>query len=135
MEYIIFFVIALIWYGIKEAGDKKQKLKKAKTAYQVALAKLKSNPNKPDLKQNTLKTGRVYANLCRDEKGNTIFDEVALMNDINAACAAATTTPHVLQHSQPDVEERLKMLDRLLANGMINQVEYQQRKKQILDSL
>ena len=34
-----------------------------------------------------------------------------------------------------EIVKRINTLNRLLANGTINQVEYQQRKKQILDSL
>ena len=140
MEFVIAIICMLVWGAIKagkenakEEQKKAQELKQAQSAYETALAKLKENPNNPDLKGNALKTGRQYANLCRDKEGNTIFDEVALMNDINAACAAAQLNPP--QTGQSDIEERIKTLDRLLANGMIGQTEYQQRRKRILDSL
>ena len=37
----------------------------------------------------TLSLGRAYSNPTRDKKGVSLFDEVALSNDIGAACAAA----------------------------------------------
>ena len=71
------------------SNKKLRELREAKASYQASLAKLKSNPTNPDLKQRT-QLGRIYSNLTRRKRGVTIFDEVALMNDINAACAGAT---------------------------------------------
>ena len=54
----------LVWEAIKagkenakEEQKKAQKLKQAQSAYKTALAKLKENPNNPDLKGNALKAG------------------------------------------------------------------------------
>ena len=64
--------------------------KKAKREYDACLGDLKHDPNNPDLREKTLKLGRRYSELMRDVHGRTLFDEIALMNDINAACARAT---------------------------------------------
>ena len=65
-------------------------LAQAWNAYQRSLSQLKSDSTNPDLKQQTLQLGRVCSNLSRNKRGVTVFDEVALMNDINAACAHAS---------------------------------------------
>lgn len=145
MEIVICIIIVIVlWYlnkwdknnekAKKEAiekaiKDREEALRNAQYAYEIVLVELQNDPRNPNLKQEALRLGREYSNLCQDEQGNTIFDEVALMNDINAACAAASAA------NTPSVEERINTLNRLLTNGTINQVEYQQRKKQILDSL
>lgn len=74
----------------KELEAKKQRvLNEAKVKYYSSLEKVKNKPTSPDLRQETLELGRAYARLTREQKQETIFDEVVLLNDINAACAAA----------------------------------------------
>ena len=60
-----------------------------KKAYQHGLERLKHDPHNPDRRLETLTLGREYANLARSGEGVMIFDEVAIMNEINAACAGA----------------------------------------------
>jgi hypothetical protein len=66
----------------------------------------------------------------RDSKGQTVFDEVALMNDLNAACAgalvSATPTP------AGDIEERLAKLQSLKEKGLIDDSDYKQRKQELM---
>lgn len=108
-------------------------VQKAKENYEKSLAKLKENPTDADLKQATLELGRIYSNLTRDSKGVTTVDEIALMNDINAACAAASSI-NPLSTSQ-SIEDRLNNLSNLLEKGVISQLEYDSRRKEILDSI
>jgi hypothetical protein len=64
----------------------------AHKAYLGALDDLKDDPDNPDARQEALRLGREYAALTRELQGlggHTIFDEVALMNDLNAAGAGA----------------------------------------------
>ena len=77
--------VALLWAWVTEKGKNE-----ALQAYRNSLASLKSNPRNPDLRQRTLVLGRIYSNLMRDNRGLTVFDEVALINDINASCAGAS---------------------------------------------
>lgn len=77
----------------------------------------------------TLALGRAYA-----RKGGC--DEVALMNDINAACARATSQPAPVETAaRATVEERLAKLDDLRGKGLITEQEHQTRRKQILDDV
>ena len=58
------------------------------------------------------------------------------MNDINAACAAASISG--LSHgvsSSSTIQEKISTLTSLYEQGVIDEAEFQQRKKQILDNL
>lgn len=112
----------------------------ARKAYQGALSRLKANPANADLRQETLGLGRIYSNKTRNNRGVTVFDEVALMNDINAACAGAGA-PALESRSEPaapsrqNMEGRLSLLVSLKAQGLIEESEYLERRKQILDEI
>src|SRR6185369_13818480 len=96
------------------ARDREAKqLKAAKDAYFDALRRLKANPTNADLRQTTLQLGRAYSNLTRNKSGVTIFDEVALSNDINAACAGAATLVTNKQAQSQTIEARLHKLTEL----------------------
>ena len=141
MGLIVFFIIvAFIWAGI--AGAKANAIKaprekdEARVRYQNALQNLKADPTNADLKQQTLALGRAYSKLTRDKKGNTVFDEVALMNDINAACAGASSIERVSQATFIGaIEERLSKLSSLRSNALIDDTDFARRKKEILDSI
>lgn len=130
---IVVIVVGLaIYLGIQKANA----IEAAKKAYLESLSELKGHPTNADLKQHTLALGRAYSNLTRDKKGNTLFDEVALMNDINAACAAATahaagSAPSIATTS----EDRLRILSDLKTKGLIDEVEFAKRRSEILSSI
>jgi len=80
---ILFIVCVIILSAIATA----RRLSEAKKAYEIALAKLASNPGDNSLRIAALDAGRHYADLARKaagSKGRAIFDEVALSNDLNA---------------------------------------------------
>ena len=136
MEFFVVVLLAaggLIYFNITQANKKARELAEAKASYHGALGKLKQDPTNADLKQQTLALGRRYSNLTRDAKGVTLFDEVALSNDIGAACAAAA------RHSPSGVaqspESRLSKLADLKARGLIDGEEYQAQRVRILQDL
>jgi Short C-terminal domain len=93
-----------------------------------------------DLRQQALARGREYSNLTRSQKGVTIYDEMAVMNDIGAATAGATTlaatpAPAPVVASTTSVEDRIKRLDELRTKGIVNDQEYEERRRKILDEL
>ncbi len=129
---VIAVVVGLI---LVTATQEAKKL--TRKAYQDALHKLKSDPNNPDLREMTLQLGRKYAALMRDSKGHSVFDEVALMNDINAACARATvgqnavlkvevTNPMAV--SGKSVAQEIERLGQLLIAGVITGEEFERGK-------
>jgi hypothetical protein len=132
-----FLVISLILIALYVDAKKKDKaLAAARDAYHNSLIKLKANPTNANLRQLTLQLGRTYSNLTRNKKGVTIFDEVALSNDISAACAGAT---NILENkaTKPDqsIELRLAKLAELRAKGLIDDDEYAARRERMLDEV
>jgi type II secretory pathway pseudopilin PulG len=109
----------------------------AKAAYEQSLIKLKSNPASADIRQRTLHLGRAYSSLTRSSQGVTVFDEVALMNDINAACGgvALAANSESAAPAKASIEERLARLGELRVQGLIDEEEYRTRKQKILDEV
>jgi hypothetical protein len=109
----------------------------ARAAYEQSLIELKSDPASADIRQKTLYLGRAYSNLTRSSQGVTLFDEVALMNDINAACGgvalAGKGEPAAL--AKGSIEERLARLGELRVQGLIDEEEYSARRQRILDEV
>ena len=130
--FLVIIIIALffifVWGAIENAKQRQKLLAQAEKEYRESLAKLKANPTNADLKQKTLEFGRKYSNLTREKKGVTIYDEIALMNDINAACAGTTTQTVTL-------ESRLEQLENLKLKALISEAEYDSRREQILSEI
>jgi hypothetical protein len=131
---VVIGVIAIaVWWNWNQ-----EKIREAaRKAYHDSLSRLKEDPRNADLRQQTLGLGRHYSNLIRNKKGQTLFDEVALMNDINAACAGATNQEYSSQitHVPDTVELRLEKLISLKNRELIDEAEYTQRRKEILESI
>lgn len=102
----------------------------ARDAYDTSIMRLKADPTNADLKQQAVAAGRAYSNLTRQQQGVTIYDEMALMNDINAATAAASSAAPT-----KTVKERLQALDTLRSEGMISDNEYQAKRAALLAEL
>ncbi len=128
---IVVFVIGLVILAAQESARNKE-LRDAEAVYRASLSSLKESPTNADLKENTLRLGRVYSNLTRNRKGVTIFDEIALMNDINAACARAGVAGPPAGGSGKPIEERLAHLRQLKEKSLISEQEYEQRRADIL---
>ena len=131
---IIVVVVILLIAGSIEQGKQRAA---AKADYERSLEALKRNPTNADLRQRTLELGRTYSNRTRNQSGVTVYDEVALANDIGAACAAAAA-PATGQPSTPGVktvEERLQDLGRLRNRNLITDEEYSSRRRQILEEI
>lgn len=134
---VLFLVLmVLVVIGVSNAAKAAQQAKeKARGAYQESLAKLKLDPSNPNLRQETLRLGREYSNLTRDQKGVTVFDEVALSNDINAACAGAAVPRQPIAPAAGSVEERLQKLSSLKAQGLVSEAEYEESRRRILSEV
>lgn len=126
-------IIAAIITAIVKSTNRED----ARLAYQQRLAQLKADPTNADLIQSTLELGRAYSRRTRNEAGIASFDEVALMNDINAACTGATGAANSPRgvNSHQSIEERLSKLADLKSQGLIDDEEYRTRKKEILDEV
>jgi hypothetical protein len=104
--------------------------------YRQSLELLKQQPHNPDLYQRALESGRYYSNLTRNQKGVTIYDEVALANDLKAASAGRGQSERdsTAAAAQP-VEQRLDRLKALFDSGVINEQEYRERRGKLLDEV
>jgi len=131
----ILLMVVIIVLGIKASNEQTRRLNAARDAYYNALRRLKGNPTSADLRQTTLHLGRTYSNLTRNKSGVTIYDEVALSNDINAACAGAATLVANNHPQSQTVESRLQKLAELKSNGFIDEEEYAARRMKILDEV
>lgn len=154
----IFLLVAVAGWiaGKKKSRVEIDPVEEAQFYYQQTLEQLKSNPYDPNIKQMALKLGRKYSSLTRDAAGAgksvTIYDEMALMNDLNAATAAANRLSPMpsQQYSQPpggyghssgplppptSVADRLRMLNDLRSQGLISDQEYTERRTKILGEL
>ncbi len=111
--------------------------KRAKKAYYESLEKLKERPNDPDLRDQALQLGRTYAALSRNPKCVTIYDEMSIANDIQAACARATTgetsvakvevtNPAAL--SGNGIAQEIEKLGQLFLKGVITSEEFERGK-------
>ena len=133
--FVLLIIVLIIAYRQQKKAEEERET--ARQEYLRSLNRLKSDPTNPNLRQRTLELGRVYSNLTRDKKGVTVFDEVALMNDINAACAgaAAISRSQARETMKQTIEERLTRLTELRAKGLISDQEYSTRRQRILDDI
>jgi hypothetical protein len=125
----LFFLVPLVIVGFLMLLQYTAR-SQAKEDYLASLEKLKRDPQNPDLREQTLTLGRKYA-----KHGVYGFDELALMNDISAACARAASKVASAEEKKPSVEERLTKLDELRSRQMVSELEYQSRRQQILNEL
>ena len=130
---ILLIVVAIVIATYSSSANARNK---ARRAYDEALRRLKAHPSDPELREEALRLGRHYSNVTRNWRGVTIYDEVALSNDINAACAAASAPRFVAPPSstQP-IEARLNRLQELKSQGLIDEHEYLERRRQILGEI
>lgn len=132
----------LLLFGIamgKSAAWARAARDAAERAYHESLDRLKADPGNANLRQETLALGRTYSNLTRDKKGVTLFDEVALMNDINAAAGGASSPSAPPAASGPGehgtIEARLAKLVTLRNQGLITEQEYETKRQRIVDEV
>jgi len=83
MDSFWIILIGIVVIGLLVGLGKGQKAEEAKKVYGASLTALKLDPTNAELRQVTLELGRKYSNLTRNGKGVALFDEVALMNDLN----------------------------------------------------
>jgi hypothetical protein len=137
-------VVGLIFLVLRQERLRQEDIRKrvqalyyAEDLYKDSLETLKNNPSDANRKQKCLQLGRELADLSRRYQGIsgvTIFDEMALMNDINAACAGALSPSKKTETSQT-LEERLAKLSELKGKNLLSEQEYNERRQKILDEI
>lgn len=125
---------------------KRERLEHLRTEYQQSLSNLRRDPTNAQYHEQALYAGRAYANATRENQGVTIFDETALANDIRAVTAnASQVAPAAVTVSAPasvpasapapSLDERIAALQKLRAADMLTEEEFEQKRKDILDSI
>ncbi len=110
------------------------RVQRTSEAYQAALAQLRRNPADSTLKEKALTAGRAHASATRQGGGVTVFDEVALANDIRAASAVPPPSAPPVAPSL-SIEQRLLRLEDFRARSLISDQEYQAKRKELLAEL
>lgn len=124
--------------GLPTIANNQIIVRNAYNNYNKLLSELKHQPTNANLKERTLSLGRKYSLLTRQFHGTdgiTIYDEVALMNDINAACAGAVNNAPIETVNNQFPELRLAKLSELKDKNLISQEEYETRRQKILDEI
>lgn len=130
---LLFAVIGFLLY--RKQGARYKKKADIFKKYQQSLSRLRNNPNDAELKQRTITLGRTYSNLTRNKNGDIAFDEMALMNEINAACANAQPIQFQNSTTKSTVQERLLQLQQLKEQNLLSDNEYNARRQQILNEI
>lgn len=135
MLWFMIGVFAIVGIFVVVNGERTKR--HAKEAYETSLADLKSDPANSDLLEKVLELGRIHSSLRRNNKGQNLFDDVALMNDIDAACAATPTLVHAPApfSTGRSIEERLNTLRALRNAELIDDVDFQRRKLEIVEHI
>lgn len=106
----------------------------ARAAYDESLAQLRGDPTNATLRQQALEYGRAW--VAKGKRGHVYaVDELSLANEINAACAGATTAPPPHPEHHASIEDRLHQLDALKARGTISDTEYTESRNRILGEM
>ncbi len=119
---LILFIILLIKTAKQGIRIRKE--------YQDALDALEKSPEDSSLRKNALEAGRKLAEFLRDSKtGVTVFDEIALQNDINMRLGKGTSS------APSSVSDKMISLKKMLDAGAITEEEFHQRKEKLLRDL
>jgi hypothetical protein len=119
----------------KRNRAKGKRIEQAEEAYKAGLTKLRKDPGNVQFRQWALELGRAFAREARSSGGETLFDEVALMNDLNAITPTSSGKASEQQSHPAGVEDRLRRLESLRQEGLISVDEYSARRKSILDEI
>ncbi|MCP4415669.1 MAG: SHOCT domain-containing protein [Chloroflexi bacterium] len=129
---LVVSVLIIIW--IFYNGDQKRKrIREAKKNYEISLEQLKTAPDDANLRQKTLLLGREFARVAREGGKETLFDEMALMNDINAVAGGAPTKR--IEERGKSASVRLEELQKMKDQGLISEDEYNAKRSTILDEM
>jgi len=131
-------LVVLSWF--RAAG----RVVEAERAYRASLSLLRANPTNPHLRDETLALGRRIIELESRSGVRKEFSELAMTNDINAACAHAINYPGPSAKVQivnpgalstDSVAKQIEDLNRLRISGVITDEEFERGKALFLGGL
>jgi hypothetical protein len=139
---LITLAILLCVISYIRAKERERLLRECLRQYELAIYQLKRKPDSSELRQSALDKGRILSRVISESGSTTVFDEVALKNDLDAATAAVHSKnlaegviilPDVVKSKS--TKERLEELQILFFDGLITEQDYQSKRKSILDEI
>jgi aminoglycoside/choline kinase family phosphotransferase len=136
--FIVSLVLAIpivIVYIIRDNAF--EEAKRRRLEYEACLEALRNAPTNAQFHENALAAGRRYSNATRGKSGITFFDETAVANDIRAVTANASQNTPVMnpQIPTPSLDDRIAALQKLKSAGLINDEEFELKRKELIDSV
>jgi hypothetical protein len=134
-------VILIIAFRVYSANQKAKRIREAGAVYNDSLRKLKASPSDANLREKALASGRAYVQAAREGGQRTIFDEMMLMNDLNAVAGGTVTLPETKTAQKAKAEavksvaDRLNELQALKDSGLITEDEFNAKRAAILDKM
>lgn len=118
--FVVLCLFVLAFYIIYKSQPKQ---KTPEEMYEEILKELKKDPTNPELREQALQLGRDYYNTT-----DASADELAIMNDINAACARAAIA------AQPELApaNQIEALSDLMQAGVLSPDEFRRAKANII---
>ena len=130
---VVIFIFWAIYTVIRTIGEYQQKLKKQ---YDNALDALRKNPSNNQLRSTALLAGRKYFEALRNGT-LSIYDEQRIANDLAAISTVSQQNDEVNNNSfsNNDVAIKLQKLSELKSTGLISEIEFEEKRKKILDQI
>jgi uncharacterized membrane protein len=129
---VVVFIFWAIFTVILKVGVYQQKLKKQ---YEDALNALRKSPSNNKLRTTALLAGRKYFEALRNGT-LSIYDEQRIANDLAAISALPQHNNEVNNNSfSNDITIKLQKLSELKSAGLISEIEFEEKRKKILDQI
>ncbi len=89
MAIVLLVCIGGVLLILSASQQRETRRNAAKSDYQKALTRLEAQPDSVTARTAVVKAGRCYSAMCREDGLQTVFDEVALSNDLAARTGKA----------------------------------------------
>jgi hypothetical protein len=126
---VIGLPVLYFWMIVRSSRRAARKVGAAEDAYLASLDLLRTSPLDPRLREETLALGRAYIEVRSRHGLRKGFSELALSNDINAACAHAVNHPGAVAKvavvnagslSTDSVAKQIEDLNNLRRSGVLS---------------
>lgn len=117
-----------------------KRLNEVRENYFSALADLRRDPTNRHLREYTFVLGRIYSELTRSREEGAVYDEIALSNDIIAACAAPVSpsppsSKLVAFEGQESADIRLQKLEGVPSLALIPEEESERMRRRLREEI
>lgn len=144
MEVVLLVIFITILIGIfiyiLVEDSRHRDIKNANDSYQLALTSLRDDPTNTTLQEQAWSLGRTYVATTQNVKGVIPFTEEMLANDVETIIANAPPKPAPAKKDKgtPTVlslDDRINALIQMRDSNLLSNTEFEQKRKEILDSI